>query len=508
MWIKTGWKRDGTITAMHCKSYLDGGAHGSYGPASIYYTGALQTSTYQVPAYKFEGVRVFTNKPPCGPKRGHGTPQARYAVEIHLDKVARQLGLNPAELRRRNLIRPHSVTVNWLEITTCGLRECLDKVIESSGFNEKHGRLPQGHGVGLAVGAYICGAGLPIYWNALPHSEVQLKVDRSGTVTVYSGAIDIGQGSDTVLATIVAELLGVRPGEIHLVTADTDLTPIDLGSYSSRVTMMAGNAALQAARRMRDKLLAPVSRQLGLAAERLIMKDGRVYDRDDPSKAMSFLEAVQLAEAEQGPLTSVGSYTPPPKLGDYKGSGVGPSPAYSYSACVAQVHCDRETGEVQVEKIWLAHDIGQAINETLVIGQVEGGVYMGLGETLMEEYPFRTKLGTHKIPSMLDYKSPTAKDMPPLETILVKEYEERGPFGAKEVGQGPLLVVMPAVANAVYDALGVRIDELPLTAEKVLRALEEKAKGGPGRVGPKALPPLEFPEARQVEPPEDTSSPL
>jgi 4-hydroxybenzoyl-CoA reductase alpha subunit len=503
MWVKTGWKRDGRLTAMHFKSFLDGGAHGSYGPASIYYTGALQTAAYKVPAYEFEGVRVFTNKPPCGPKRGHGTPQPRYALEIHFDKVAEKLSLDPVELRMRNLIEPHSRTVNWLQITTCGLKECIEKVVEVSEFKKKHGKLPHGKGIGFAIGSYICGAGMPIYWNDLPHSEVQLKVDRNGTVTAYSGTIDIGQGSDTVLATIVAEVLGLKPHEIQLVTADTDLTPIDLGSYSSRVTMMMGNAAVQAAERLRDLILSAVAPQLGCPAEQLKMREGRVYKASEPSKGISFVEAVQIAEAQHGLLTSVGSYKPPRKLGQYKGSGVGPSPAYSYSACVAQVDCDPETGDLCVEKIWLAHDIGQCINETLVIGQVEGGVYMGLGEALMEEFAFREKLGAHKIPSMLDYKTPTAKDMPPIETILVKEHEARGPFGAKEVGQGPLLPVMPAIANAVYDAVGVRIDELPITAEKILKALEEKVKGGVGHVGPKRIPEMEFPPAIKVEPPEE-----
>jgi len=503
MWCKTGWKKDGTLTGMHFKCFLDGGAHGSYGPASTYYTGALQTVTCKVPAYKFEGVRVFTNKPPCGPKRGHGTPQPRFALEIVFDKVAEKLGMDPVKLRMKNMIEPHSLTVNWLQVTTCGLKECLEEVVKASSYGKKHGKLPHGNGIGIAVGSYICGAGMPIYWNDLPHSEVQIKVDRMGTVTAYSGSIDIGQGSNTVLATIVAEVLGLNPDDIQLVTADTDLTPIDLGSYSSRVTMMMGNAAKQAAERMRDMILTAVAQHVAVPSERLSLRGGRVVDAKNPKTSMNFREAVEVAEGLHGPLTSVGSYRPPRKQGNYKGSGVGPSPAYSYSACVAEVDVDPETGDIKVEKIWLAHDIGESINETLVIGQVEGGVYMGLGEALMEEYPFRTKLGTHKIPSMLDYKSPTTKDMPPVETILIKDPESRGPFGAKEAGQGPLLPVMPAIANAVYDAVGVRIDELPITAEKVLAALEQKAKGGKGRVGPAGIPDIEFPPPVQVEPPDE-----
>jgi 4-hydroxybenzoyl-CoA reductase alpha subunit len=508
MWVKTGLKRDGTITAMHFKSHLDGGAHGSYGVASTYYTGALQTATYQIPAYKFEGVRVFTNKPPCGPKRGHGTPQPRCALEVHFDKIAQELGIDPVELRRRNLVAPDSLTVNWLRITSCGLKECMEKVVAASGYRQKRGRLGYGKGVGFAIGSYICGAGLPIYWNDMPHSEVHIKIDRTGRVTAFSGTIDIGQGSNTVLATIVAEVLGLMPDEIQLVTADTDLTPIDLGSYSSRVTLMMGNAALEAATKMKQILCEAAAAKLEVLAERIQLRDRRAFDASDPAKGISFEEVARWAETKYGALATVGSYTPPKKPGTYKGSGVGPSPAYSYSACVAQVDCDPETGETKVEKIWIAHDIGQAINEMLVIGQVEGSVYMALGEVLMEEMEYRNRLGIHKIPSLLDYKSPTTKEMPPVETILIKNAESRGPFGAKEVGQGPLLPVIPAVVNAVHDALGIRIDEVPITPDKVLKALDLKAQGKEPRVGPAGIPKAPFPPALKVEPPEEWKAQL
>ncbi len=520
MWVKTGVKRDGTITAMHWKSFLDGGAHGSYGIASTYYTGALQTVTYKIPHYKFEAVRVFTNKPPCGPKRAHGTPQPRYALEIHIDKIAEDLGLDPVEIRKRNLTGPNHVTVNWLKIHSNGVRECLEKVIEASQYREKRGSHPvplparervQGErykGVGLAISSYICGAGLPIYWNDMPQSEVHIKIDRTGRVTAFSGAIDIGQGSNTMLATFVAEVLGLQPDEIALVTADTDLTPIDLGSYSSRVTMMMGHAAIQAAEKLKKLLCEAVAAQLEVPTDRLEVRERKIYDRENPSQSVPFDEAARLAEAKFGTLATTGSYWAPKKLGTYKGSGVGPSPAYSFSACVAEVDCDPETGEVQVEKIWLAHDIGRPINEMLVIGQVEGSVYMGLGEVLMEEQEFRNKLGLHKTPSLLDYKSLTTKEMPPVETFLIYTDEPNGPFGAKEAGQGPLSPVIPAVANAVYDALGIRVDEIPITPEKVLKALAEKEKSGRGRVGPERVPDFSFPEPIKVEPPQEWKSEL
>jgi 4-hydroxybenzoyl-CoA reductase subunit alpha len=505
MWFRTGVRRDGRITACHARTFLDGGAYGSYGVATTYYTGALQTVTYKIPAYKFEGVRLWTNKPPCGPKRGHGTPQPRFGIEVQMDKLAEDLGMDPAMLRLVNATDPFTRTVNHIRVTSSGLRECIERVVAASGFREKHGRRSNGRGVGFAVSAYLSGAGLPIYWNDMPHSEVHIRVDRGGGVTVSCGAIDIGQGSDSVLAGIVAEVLGIAPREISLVTADTDLTPIDLGSYSSRVTFMAGNAALQAGRKMRDLLLAAASEHLGLEPEGLSVGDHRIYVTETPDRGVAFPDAAALAEAMFGTLVTVGSYTPPRLAGPYKGAGVGPSPAYSFSASVAEVAVDSATGDVRVEKVWIAHDIGRAINETLVIGQIEGSVYMGLGEVLMEEQAFRK--GLHKIPSMLEYKSPTFLEMPPVETILVTTDDPEGPFGAKEAGQGPLLPVIPAVANAVYDAVGVRIDEVPITPDKLLAALEQKAKGGAGRVGPKGIPAFAFREPIKVDPPAGWDAP-
>src|SRR5256885_2051308 len=257
MWVKTGGKKDGAITGMHFRSLLDGGGYGSYGVASTYYTGALQTVTYHVPRYKFQGARAFTNKPPCGPKRGHGTPQPRFALEVQLDKIAEQLGMDPAELRLKHLVPPDSLTANWLKIGSMGLGACIEKVVTGSGWKEKFRKLPDGKGIGLACSSYITGAGLPIYWNPMPHSGVQLKCDRGGGVTVFCGSTEIGQGSDSILAVIVAEGLGLDPFDIAIVTGGTDLTPVDLGSYSSRVTLMTGNAAIPAAEPAPDRLCLP-----------------------------------------------------------------------------------------------------------------------------------------------------------------------------------------------------------------------------------------------------------
>jgi CO/xanthine dehydrogenase Mo-binding subunit len=324
---------------------------------------------------------------------------------------------------------------------------------------------------------------------------------------VFCGATEIGQGSDDVLAGIVAEVLGVSTFDIRLFTGDTDLGPVDLGSYSSRVTLMAGNAAIQAAERAKAMLAEAVAQRLEVPKENLRFADNRVFNEAAPEKGVTFAEAVCLAEAMFGTVGTVGSYTPPKSPALYKGGGVGPSPTYSYTAAVVEVDVNPTTGWINVPKIWIAHDIGRALNPTLVRGQVEGSVYMGLGEALMEEQEFRRlpkKLShalVHKFPSMLEYKSPTSLDMPEIFTELVEEPDPRGPFGAKEVGQGPLLPIMPAVANAVYDAVGVRIDEVPITPEKIMKALAEKKAGRAPRYGPSHFPNIEWPEALRVPPP-------
>ena len=504
MKFRTGVTKDGKLTGMHLQTLVDGGGYGGYGAASTFYTGALQTVTYELPRYKFEAARVFTNKPPCGPKRGHGTPQPRFGQEVQLDKIAERLGIDPAELRLKNVLKANSITANWLKVGSIGLAECIKQVTARSNWQSRFRKLPYGRGVGLACASYLCGAGLPIYWNKMPQSGVQLLVDRSGQVTAFSGATEIGQGSDDVLVAIIAEVLGIDPFDIRCFTGDTGMTPVDLGSYSSRVTVMMGNAAIQAAAKIRQLLAEAAAEQLEVSPEKLSFANGKVFFEN---RILSFAEAASLAEEKFGTLGAVGSYKPPRSPGRYKGAGVGPSPAYSYTACVVEAEVDPRTGWIIVPKIWIAHDIGRTINPVLARGQVEGSVYMGLSEALMEEQVFRRlppKLSgalVHKIPSLLEYKSLTSLDMPEVDTVLIEDPDPNCPFGAKEVGQGPLLPVMPAVANAIYDAVGVRIDELPITPDKVLRALELKAAGKPARIGPTTFPAVPYPEPVVVPPP-------
>jgi 4-hydroxybenzoyl-CoA reductase alpha subunit len=512
MWLKTGFTKDGDITGSHIRTWLDGGAYGSYGVASTFYTGVINPVTYKMPVYKFEGARVFTNKPPCGPKRGHGTPQPRFALECQLDKAAEQLGLDPADLRRRIVHEPFTKTANHLTVTTIGLGECIDKVVEASGWRDKRARFAQAasqseakplwrprkrKGIGIAGSSYMTGAGTAIYWNNMPHSGVVVRADRSGGVTILCGATDIGQGSDSILAYLPAEVLGLSPKDIHVHPADTSLTPVDLGSYSSRVTLMCGVAAIQAATRLKTVIARAVATKLGVAPEALVFRDRQVGVADDWDKAVPFAQAVELGEAMHGVLAFPGSYAPPKRAGKFKGGGVGPSPCYSYSACVVELTVDEDTGWIELDEIWIAHDIGRALNPLLVEGQVEGSIYMGIGEALMEGQVFRK--GLHKHPSLLEYKSPTTLETPEIHTLLVETDDPEGPFGAKEAGQGPLLPVIPAIANAIYDAVGVRMDQVPITPDMVLRGLELKRQGKPARIGPDRLPLFTFKEPLVVE---------
>ncbi len=471
MHYRLGATRDGKLTACDAKTIIDGGAYASFGLVTAYYSGQLVPAPLAIPAYRFDSVRAYTNKPACGPKRGHGSVQPRFAFEVTLDKLAAGLGIDPIELRRRNLILPGERTVNELLIQSTGFAECLDRVESASGWRGKHGKLPYGRGVGVAGSSYISGTNYPIYPNDMPQSAVQLKVDRSGRVTVFSGVSEIGQGAESMLATVVCEELGVEPEAVRVVSGDTDLTPVDLGAYSSRVTMMAGNACLRAARELADRVRRVAAAKWECPPGRVILGDGFATREDRPDERVPLAEAFQWAEAAEGTLGSVGHYNTPKHVhGDYRGGTIGASPAYSFTAHVAEVSVDPRTGVVTVERIWVAHDAGRALNPVIVEGQMEGSAYMGFAEALFEEHLFYES-GLHTGPSLLDYRIPTTLDTPELHSLIVESLDPEGPYGAKEAGEGPLHPSIPAIANAVFDAVGIRVDTLPLSPGKVLRAL-------------------------------------
>jgi len=505
--LKTSADKDGHVTAVKARVVQDGGAYCSYGVVTILYSGALLGALYDIPNIQYDGYRVLTNKPVCGAMRGHGTVNVRFAFESQLDELAQKIGLDPAEMRRRNLLKPPCITINGLRVQSYGLPECIDQVITRSKWKDRKGKLPKGRGLGVACSHYVSGAANSIIRSDMPHSTVNIKIDRDGGVVVYTGASDIGQGSDTMVAQIASETLGCSLARVKVIAADTDLTPIDIGSYSSRVTFMNGNATLRAAEEVKKQIAAAAARKMNCAAEVLVFKNDRVSRSDagegdrattdasvsgrvegqilrgslqqkrkdeGPKNSLTFEEAVVAAIDFHGALSGTGSYAPPLEArgGKHKGAGVGPSPAYSYSAQVAEVSVDEDTGEVTVHKVWAAHDCGRALNPTSVEGQIIGSVWMGMGQALTEEMVWKD--GMLMNPGLLEYRSPSSVESPEVEPIIVESIDPEGPFGAKEASEGSLAATIPAISNAIYDAVGVRLHESPFTPERVLAALRDK----------------------------------
>ena len=470
---RTGATRDGRVQAVDAKILIDGGSYSSFGLVTTYYSGQLLTGPYDFPAYRYDSTRVFTNKPPCGPKRGHGSVQPRFAFEIQLDEVAEQIGMDPIELRRRNWQGEHTKTVNGQRITSNGFLACLDHVERASGWKERRGQMARGRGLGVAGSMYISGTNYPVYPNKMPQAGIQLKVDRSGLVTCFTGGNDIGQGSNSVVRSIVAEELGLRLENVRVLAADTDLCPVDLGAYSSRVTFMVGNATIDAARKLRTQIVKAVGEAWEIDPRRIFMGGGQVFDLENPEQRVPVMEAFHIAEERFDTLGATGSYNTPELGGDYRGGTIGASPAYSFTAHAVEVEVDEETGRIEVTDCWIAHDCGRALNPMLVAGQMEGSAYMGLAEAVLEHHDVN-RFGLHAGPSLLDYRIPTAVDTPELHALIVESLDPEGPYGAKEAGEGPLHPALPAISNAIHDAVGIRLRHLPFTPGVVLAALREQ----------------------------------
>jgi 4-hydroxybenzoyl-CoA reductase alpha subunit len=480
MHYKTAFDKQGNILAVDAKTLIDGGAYSSFGLVTTYYSGQLLTSPYIFQSFRFDSTRAFTNKPACGPKRGHGSVQPRFAIEVQLDKAAHALGIDPIELRRKNAMPPNSKTINEMQIRSNGFLECLDNVEKASGWKERYGKLPFGYGLGVACSTYISGTNYPIYPNDMPQSAVKISLDRSGHATVYSGASEIGQGSNTMLAVVAAQELGLGIPDVRVISADTDLTPVDLGAYSSRITLMTGTACYEAATRLAKMIRKSVAKRWECQAKDVVLGDHRAIHLSRDDLRVPIAQAYIWAEEDHGALVASGAFNTITQgvHGDYRGGTIGASPAYSFTAHVAEVAVDVETGIVKVEKIWAAHDCGKALSPISVEGQIEGSVYMGAAEALMEHHEVKPDhAGLLDAPSLLDYRIPTALDTPEIESIIVESNEPMGPYGAKEAGEGPLHPAIPAIANAIYDAVGVRIDTLPITPAKVLAALRERENG-------------------------------
>ncbi len=471
--LKTGMKKDGTIWSQQFKVIADGGAYNSTAPLMITLACFFIMLPYRLENLLFEGYHVYTNKPVGGAMRGHGIPQVRFAVETQLDRISEKMEIDPLDLRLKNAFQAGEPHPAKLLVQSCGFSDTLRKAAEEIGWKEKRGKLPFGRGVGLA------GASFPSGVSNMSHisSGAIVKIERDGSITLLTGAADIGQGAETVISQIAAEELGVPLEDIRITAADTEITPLDPGTFGSGVTLRAGNAAKMAACSAKEKLLEAVAEKMEARSEDLEAKNRRIYVKGSPERGMSFQEAIKYYQYSDRPMPIIGrgSYSPPAKepttLLKENGNF---SPAYSFMTQAAEVEVDTRTGKVKVLKMVASHDCGRAINPMLVEGQLEGSVVGGMGQALYEDV--MTEKGQVLNPSFLDYGLPTAMEIPSIISVEVETDDPEGPFGAKESGEGTQLAPAPAIINAIYDAIGVRFHSLPVTPEKVLKALHEKKK--------------------------------
>ncbi len=476
MTVEMGISKDGFLQVLDADIAIDGGAYGSFGVVTSYYNGVLLQAPYKLSNFGFRTYRVYTNKPQCGAMRGHGAVNSRFAVESLIDDLAHKIQMDPCELRMQNFLDSNSLTVGQYRITSNGSRESLQKVMEQSHWKERIGKMEKGKGLGVACGFFISGSALPIIWNELPQSVVHLKLDFDGRVLVTSGSSDIGQGSDTMLAIIVSEVLGLSIDNIFVLGADTLLTPVDFGSYSSRVTFMAGNAAKDAAGNLKKEIIQSIVTKFEINPDELNFHDNRIFT-NDKTIDLSWMEAVDILMAKRGAVSVSGKYISPKLGGDFKGAGAGLSPSYSFGAVIAEVDVDTDTGQVKVTNIWGAHDCGKALNPLAVQGQLEGSWHMGLGQAISEQMKYYKGLLFNN--NFLEYKIPTSLDTPDIHANIIETIDPEGPFGAKEAGEGAIHPVIPAIANAIYKAVGVRITKLPVNPEDILAMMKlQKTSGG------------------------------
>ncbi len=495
--MSLGVKKDGTMVALKNKAVLDGGAYTSFGIATVYYSGSLLGGPYKLKAMKYDGYRAYTNKPACGAQRGHGGVAHRAAFEQLLDMAATKLGIDPVEFRLKNIMQRGDMTVNELDMSSLGMKECIEAIRDASAWSEKKGKLPKGKGIGMACGFFVSGAGYPIYRSDTYHSTVVIKLSEDGGIaTVLTGSAEIGQGSDTTMAMIAAETLGMKLENVRVISGDTDLS-VDLGAYSSRQTLMTGHATKEAAEQIRECITRVLAQEMGCDPASITFRDGIVLFDGQPGNFeklrslyikehrgwtdpptgdyLTFREAARLTYLKEGSVVGTGKYKPPRLGGSYKGAAVGTSPAYGCSAQIVEVDVDLDTGQITIERMTDAHDCGLAINRTLVEGQMQGSLSMGLGECLFEEVKFDSR-GRILNASLGEYRIPTALDMPNVKSIIVESNEPNGPYGAKEVGEGAIMPTIPAILNAIYDATGVRLNELPCTSERLYMALKAQEK--------------------------------
>ena len=470
--IAQGCTEDGRLTFRDIRMVLDNGAYTSWGATTPSVMMMPISSLYKVPNVRYVAKCIYTNNTYSQAMRGYGNPQATFAIDSQIDILAEMAGIDPLDFRLRNTNTPGEITPQNFKINTCGLKECIDSVAEKLDWRQNRGRR-DGRGIGMASMIHV-GGGARVYKS--DGCGTIIKIDDFGTVNVFTGATDMGQGSDTVIAQIVAEELGARAEDVVVIHTDTDVCPWDVGAHASRTTFVAGNSARGAARKVKEQLLEVAAKSLEESAENLDIRDRIIFSKKDPEKKSSLNKVLRTAHYTTGGNMVMAEYFYDPANEnldkEFKGNL---SVTYAYGTHGAEVEVDKETGQVKILKYIAAHDVGRAINPMLLEGQVYGGATMGIGYALTEKLVLQN--GKVMNPNFLDYKMLTAKDVPRIEPIVIETDDQFGPFGAKGVGEPGLVPTAPAIANAIYDAIGVRIKELPITPEKVLAALKEKGKG-------------------------------
>jgi CO/xanthine dehydrogenase Mo-binding subunit len=471
--LRTAARADGTLLARDARVVIDNGAYVSWGSTTPYVMLTTAAGLYRCPNVRFDSTIVYTNNVYSGSMRGYGNLESTFAIEAQMDDLAEQLGLDRLAIRKKNANRPGDVTPQGLRITSCAMDECFDAVERDIMKPLARAARPGwSRGIGYA-GMFHVGGGARVYRS--DGCGAIVKLDDFGKVSLITGASEIGQGSETVLAMIVAEELGIPFDRVQVLNDDTAIKPWDVGVHASRTTFIAGNAALLAAREVRRQLLTAAARQLDEPIEALVCEDGFVFVTTAPRRRVGYEKVARAGHFREAGRILIGQafYDPPTQMldKDFRGNV---SVTYGFAAQAALVEVEESTGKIEVLRVASAHDVGRALNPIGCEGQIEGGIHMGLGYCLTEE--LRLDRGRVLNPGFLDYKLLTAPDMPELLVTLIETVDEAGPFGAKGLGEAGTIPISAAVANAVKDAVDVRMTELPMTPERVWRAM--RATGG------------------------------
>jgi carbon-monoxide dehydrogenase large subunit len=460
--LKTGMKKDGRLWAREAKVIYDTGAYAEKGPTVCQQACVAAVGPYRIPNVRVEGYCVYTNKVISGAYRGYGIPQVAWAHESQMDMIAHKLGMDPVEIRLKNAVEEGDISPTGQQVLyAVGLKECIKKVAEGIDWGQ-----PSGKNRGKGIACAFKNTKTPSSSSAI------IILSQDGSVQALVSTVEIGQGSKTILSQMVAEELGVPVDHITFTTGDTDITPFDASTSSSRSTFHMGNAIREAAKDIREQILRIASKMLGVKIEDLQIESGKIYSKKSPDQRFTYSEVIRFEYAAGSDIIGRGTYYP--AIEDKTG-GIfsAPSIFWMYGAHGAEVEVDVGTGQLKVLKVVGAHDVGKAINPMTCQGQIEGGVVHGIGTTVLEEMLIGDR-GNVLNPSFLDYKMPTALDIEEITPLIIETAHGEGPWGAKGIGEIATVPVAPAIANAIYDAIGIRIKDLPITSEKILRILKQK----------------------------------